>query len=50
MGVDVDVPTQMEASIEDVGEILEAMEEVEDAGAQVMWRYTMTMGISLLIP
>lgn len=44
MGVDVAI--RMEAMIADV---VEVMGEAEDAEAQVMLRYTMTMGISLLI-
>lgn len=48
MDVDADVATRMEALIADIVEILEVVGEAEDAGAQVMWRYTMTMGI--LIP
>jgi hypothetical protein len=48
--VDVDVATRMEAMIADVVEILEVVGEAEDAGTQVMGRYTMAMGNSLLIP
>jgi hypothetical protein len=48
--VDVDVATRMEALIADVVEILEVVAEAEDARTQVMWRSTMTMGNSLLIP
>ena len=43
----VDVATRMEALTVDV---VEVVGEAEDAGTQVMWRYSMTMGISLLIP
>jgi len=48
--VDADAATRMEALIADVVEVLEVVGEAEDAGTQVMWRYTMTMGILLLIP
>jgi hypothetical protein len=44
--VGVDVALRMEAMIADV---VEVMGEAEDAEVQVMWRYTMTMGISLLM-
>lgn len=51
MDVDADVATRrMESLIADVVEILEVVGEAEDAGTQVMWRYTMTMGILLSIP